>query len=298
MPVTMFDGLIVTDAMDMSGLTLYFGPEEGAVRAILAGNDVLLKPANSDAPLRGLREAVKTGRLTEERINQSVRKILAYKYKLGLSEKVITPIEGVDTVVSGKDTRKLTEEIAQHAMTLVKNEENLLPVAAGKRAVVLCLTNGEDKNSVGNTLAATLRQNGLRVERVAIDERATPEEVAEAIKKAQAAEIVIAGLYGRVRSGAKNSIGLPAAGEKVLREVLGSNAKVVAVSFGNPYLLRGFPEIKNYVVAYGDMTALQRAAGQAITGKIEFNGRLPITIGNYARGTGLKVQGGANTAGR
>ncbi len=69
-----FNGLVVTDAMDMSGLTLYFNQDEAAVRAVIAGNDVLLKPSNGDAPIRGLREAVKSGRISEERINESVRK--------------------------------------------------------------------------------------------------------------------------------------------------------------------------------------------------------------------------------
>ncbi len=282
-----FDGLVVTDAMDMSGLTLYFNAEEGAIRAVLAGNDILVKPAHSDLPVKGLKEAVRTGRITEERINQSVRKILAYKYKLGLGEKKITPLDTIDTIVSGTETRKLADEIAADAMTLVKNEDSFLPIQAGKRAVVLCITNGEDRNFVGNTLTATLRQNGLQTERIWIDERSTPKQIEEAIAKSKAADVVVAGLFGRVRSGAANSIGLPKSGETVLDEVLKSNVKTVAVSFGNPYLLLGFPEIKNYVVAYGDMTALQRAAGNALTGKIEFKGKLPITIGNFPRGTGL-----------
>ncbi|HEX8289682.1 MAG TPA: glycoside hydrolase family 3 N-terminal domain-containing protein [Pyrinomonadaceae bacterium] len=284
-----FDGLIVTDAMDMSGLTLYFTQEEGSARAIMAGNDVLLKPANADAAIKGVREAVQSGRITEERLDQSVRKILAWKYKLGLSEKKITPIEAIDTTVSSSATRQLTDEIAQNAITLVKAEENVLPLKNGAKALVLCITNGEDRNYVGNTLTTTLRQNGLKVERVVIDERATEKEIADAIAKVKSSEIVIAGLYGRVRSGAKNSIGLPASGEKVLREALASNAKVISAAFGNPYLLRGFPEMKTYIVSYGDMTSLQRATGNALTGKIDFKGKMPITVGSYERGTGLSL---------
>jgi len=284
-----FDGLIVTDALDMSGLTLYFNQEEAAVRAILAGNDVLLKPANADAAIRGVREAVKSGRITEERLDQSVRKILAWKYQLGLSERKITSLDAIDTLVAGRETTRLADEIANDAITLVKNEDNILPVKSGANAVVLCITNGEDRNFVGNSLTGTLRQNGLKVERIVIDERSTEKEIADAIAKAKSAEVVIAGLYGRVRSGAKNSIGLPAAGEKVLREVLQSNVKVISVAFGNPYLLRGFPEMKNYIVAYGDMNSLQRATGNAIAGKIDFKGKLPITIGNLPRGTGLSL---------
>lgn len=285
-----FDGLVVTDAMDMSGLTLYFNQEEGSVRAILAGNDVLLKPSSADAAIRGVREAVKSGRISEERINESVRKILAWKYQLGLSEKKFTPLDSIDTTVSSLATRQLTEEIAENAITLVKNEENFLPVKSGTNAVVLAITNGEDRNFVGNTLVSVLRAGGVKVERIAIDERSTPQEIENAINKSKAAEVVIAGLYGRVRSGAKNSIGLPEAGEKVLREVLNSEKPVINIAFGNPYLLLGFPEMKTYIVAYGDMTSLQRASAEAITGKIEFKGKLPITIGAFQRGTGLQLK--------
>ncbi len=285
-----FDGLIVTDAMDMSGLTLYFTQEEGAVRALLAGNDIILKPSNADAAIRGIREAVKSGRITEARLNESVRKILAWKHQLGLSEKLITPIDSIDTTVSSLPTRELTEVIAENAITLVKNETGVLPVKSGTNAVLLAITNGNDINFVGNPLVSRLRANGVRVERIAIDERSTPEEIENAITKAKAAEVVIAGLYGRVRSGAKNSIGLPEAGEKVLRAVVQSEKPVINIAFGNPYLLLGFPEMKNYIVAYGDMTSLQRASVDAVTGKIEFKGKLPITVGNYVRGTGLSLQ--------
>ena len=286
-----FDGLIVTDAMDMSGLTLYFNQDEGAVRAILAGNDILLKPSSADAAIQGIREAVKSGRITEERINESVRKQLAWKYQLGLSEKKYTPLDSIDTTVSSLATRQLTEEIAENAITLVKTEANILPVKSGANAVILAITNGDDRNFAGNTLTNALRANGLKVERIAIDERSTAAEIENAVSKAKAADVVIAGLFGRVRSGAKNSIGIPEAGEKVLREVLKSEKPVINIAFGNPYLLRGFPEMKTYIVAYGDMTSLQRATAQAITGKIEFKGKLPISLNeNYRRGTGLNIK--------
>lgn len=284
-----FDGLVVTDAMDMSGLTLYFNAEEAAVRAVLAGNDVILKPSSADAPIRGLREAVKSGRITEERINQSVRKILAWKYKLGLEKKQFTPLDSIDRIVASQETQNLSDEIARGAITLVKNDGNALPLKAGQKVLALCITNGEDRNSVGMTLMRSLARNNLRVERVTIDERATEKEIENALKKASEADVVVAGLFGRVRSGAKNSVGLPESGERVLNQVLKSSKPVVSIAFGNPYLLRGFPSMKNYVVAYGDMPSLQSASADAVAGKIPFSGKLPITVGNYSRGTGLQL---------
>ncbi|HEX3083274.1 MAG TPA: glycoside hydrolase family 3 N-terminal domain-containing protein, partial [Pyrinomonadaceae bacterium] len=123
-----FDGLIVTDAMSMSGLTLYFTQEEASVRALEAGADLLLKPADPDASLRGVRDAVKKGRLSEQRIEQSARKLLAAKFDLGLAQQRITSLDGIDRNVAGKRANELADEIAQDAITLVRNDAKLLPL--------------------------------------------------------------------------------------------------------------------------------------------------------------------------
>jgi len=150
------------------------------------------------------------------------------------------------------------------------------------------VTNGEDRNFVSNTLQRTLRAAGITFEAVILDERSTEEEMNAARKKAGEADVVLAGLFGRVRSGAKNSVGIPEAGAKVLRELLQGDKKVINVSFGNPYLLNNFPEMKTYIVAYGDMQSLQRATARALVGEIDFKGKLPISLGaNYPRGTGI-----------
>lgn len=292
-----FDGLITTDAMDMSGLTIYFNQDEAAVRAVLAGSDVILKPANTDAAIRGIKEAVQSGRISEARLDESVRRVLAYKYQLGLDKPKITPLEEIDSIVSGAQTRLLSGEIAESAMTLVKNDGKNLPIAKNKKTVVLCITNGEDRFSVGNTFTNTLRSLGVTaVERIVIDERATQKEIAEAIERVKNAETVVAGLFGRVRSGAKNSIGLTETGTQVLKAVLQNNPNTINFSFGNPYVLRGFPEMKTYAVAYGDMASLQRAAARAVAGEIDFSGNLPVAVGEFKRGTGIRLKNGNKIA--
>ena len=286
-----FDGLIVTDAMDMSGLTLYFNQDEAAVRAILAGADVLLKPASADVAIRGIKEAVKSGRISEQRIDHSVRKILAWKHLLGLNEQKITPLDQIDKLVSADETRLLSNEIADSAITLVKSEAGVLPLKKDKKVFLFGVTNGEDRNFVANTFQRTLRQSGINFEAVILDERSSEAEISEARKKASESDVILAGLFGRVRSGAKNSVGIPEAGAKVLRELLASDKKVISISFGNPYLLGNFPEMKTYVVAYGDMTSLQRATARALVGETEFKGKLPISLNEkYQRGTGLSLK--------
>jgi beta-N-acetylhexosaminidase len=282
-----FKGLTVTDAMGMSGLTLYFNQDEAAVRAFLAGSDILEKPADYDLALKGLREAVNSGRIPMERLNESVRKQLAWKYELGLFKNKITPIEQIDKVVSNQEMMKLNDEIAKNAITLVKKQDGVLPLQKGKKAVVITLTNGEDRLMVGSNFVGSLRSQGLDAERIVFDERSTNEEMNFALNRIRRADVIIIALFARVRSGAKNSIGLPEKGFAVMKEVLKGEKPVVSISFGNPYFLRNFPEMKTYIAAYGDMTSLQKAAANSVMGNANFVGKLPVTIGEYPRGTGL-----------
>lgn len=285
-----FKGLIVTDAMSMSGLTIYFHQDEAAVRAFLAGADILEKPENVDLTVKGLRDAVQSGRIPQERLNESVLKQLAWKIELGLMKKKIVPLESIDSIVSSQESRQLANEIANNAITLVKHENNLLPLNKEKTVAVLCITNGLDRGSVGNTFVWTLRANGIKTERIALDERSTEKEIAEAIEKVKNSDLVVTGLFARVRSGAANSIGIPEAGEKVLKSAFANNKPTIGVSFGNPYFLRDIPQFQAYIAAYGDMSSLQRATANALIGKQDFVGKLPITIGDYKYGTGLSLK--------
>ncbi|HEX8351634.1 MAG TPA: glycoside hydrolase family 3 C-terminal domain-containing protein, partial [Pyrinomonadaceae bacterium] len=126
---------------------------------------------------------------------------------------------------------------------------------------------------------------------VVLDARSSEAEVRDALERAQKADVVVASMYGRVRSGATNSVGLPEQGARVLSALLEKKVPVVGVSFGNPYLLQSFPSLRTYVVAYGDMPSLQRAAARALLGQSGFSGRLPITLpGLYPRGTGIQLK--------
>jgi beta-N-acetylhexosaminidase len=287
-----FDGLIVTDAMSMSGLTLYFTQEEASVRALEAGADLLLKPADTDAAIRGVRNAVKSGRLTEKRIEQSARKVLAAKYDLGLVEQRLTPVDEIDRVVSSKDTLKLAEEIADHAITLVRDDAKLLPLNLPPKATVfnLAITNGDDRLIITQPFVSALARSGRKIVTIVLDDRSSEAEVKKALDLAGKADLVIASLYGRVRTGQARSVALPEPGAKALEALLDRQTPLIGISFGNPYLLTSFPRLQTYVVAYGDMPSLQEATAEALLGQIDVTGHLPISLpGLYQRGTGIQL---------
>lgn len=286
-----FKGLIVSDAMSMSGLTLYFTQEEAGVRAFLAGTDILEKPADVDAMLRGLKAAVASGRIPMAKLDESVRRQLAWKYEVGLTKNKITPLDQIDRIVGGPDSTKLTDEIAEKAITLGRMENGALPLQRDAKIVVIGISNGFDGPGTMGSFAGTLRSNGLRFAQAYLQENSLAEQAAAARKAVSEADIVIVGLYGRVRSGAKNSVGIPENGAAILREALASGKKVIGVSFGNPYILSSFPEMKTYLVAYGDMSSLQRAAARSILGTQDISGKLPITLpGLHPRGTGIQIK--------
>lgn len=285
-----FSGLIVTDAMSMSGLTLYFDQAEAGVRAFLAGSDILEKPADTDMMIRGIVTAVNSGRISQQRLNESVRKILAWKYEVGLFKNKMTPVDQIDKIVGGKESQDLTNEIAAKAITLVRNDGNALPLDRTKKIAVLGISNGFDGPATMGSLVTTLRANGIKFDAAYLQENSTAEQVAAARKAVEAADTVVVGLYGRVRSGAKNSVGIPENGAAILRDLLAANKNVVGISFGNPYILGAFPTMKTYIVAYGDMSSLQRSAANSILGLQDTTGKLPISLpGLYRRGTGIRI---------
>jgi beta-N-acetylhexosaminidase len=111
------------------------------------------------------------------------------------------------------------------------------------------------------------------------------------LERANHADLVIASLYGRVRTGQARSVGLPEPGAKALSAMIGSRMPLVGISFGNPYLLQSFPELRTYIVAYGDMPSLQQAGAHALLGQIDVSGKLPISLpGLYPRGTGIQLK--------
>ncbi len=283
-----FKGLIVSDAMSMSGLTIYFTQEEAGVRAFLAGTDILEKPADVDAMLRGLKEAVASGRIPMSRLDESVTRQLAWKHELGLFKERITPLDEIDKIVGNAETLALTDEIATKAMTLIRNDGDL-PLDRSKKIAVIGISNGFDGPATMNSFAGGLRSAGLKFTPGYVQENTLQQQIDAARKTVQEADVVVFGLYGRVRSGAKNSVGIPDNGAAILREALAANKRVIGISFGNPYVLGAFPEMKTYLVAYGDMPSLQRAAARSVLGLQDITGKLPISLpGLHPRGTGIQ----------
>jgi beta-N-acetylhexosaminidase len=207
-----------------------------------------------------------------------------------LTKEKIIRLDTLDRIISGTEAASLADEIGERSLTLVRNGENLLPLDRSKKISVIGISNGFDGPGTMSSLLGTLRQGGLKFKSAYVQENSLPDQFTAARKAIADADVVILGLYGRVRTGAKNSVGLPENGVALVQEALSKGKKVIGVSFGNPYTLTSFPQMQTYLVAYGDMPSLQRGAGRGLLGTQNITGKLPITLpGLHPRGTGIQL---------
>ena len=282
-----FTGLVVTDAMRMGAITSHYEAGEAAVRAILAGADQVILSNDTDAAIVAVFAAVKSGRITEKRIDESVKRILDVKKRLNLYDKGTPFIGKIAKIVDTPATQALEAEIARRSLTLVREQQGVLPFQKNLKLLSLVIADEATLNGPTGPLAADLKARVPSVKTVRLDPRSTPEETKAAVEAAKDADVVLVSLFVRIRSG-QGKISVPEAGKSALPQILAAGKPVVAVSFGSPYLLRDFPDLPTYLCAWGGQDVSQTAAVQALFGETAIGGKLPITIPGLAkRGDGI-----------
>ncbi len=281
-----FQGLIVTDALSMGAITDRYGAGEAAVKALEAGSDVLLFPTDVDAAVDAVVEAVRSGRVTPERLERSVRRVLEAKARAGLHLGRIVDLDAVERRVGTGAHRAFADSAAARSITLVEDRDGLVPLAGGSRVLSVTLAGGTDLLA-GQAFNAALRSAGLRVHAVHVDASEPDGPAYEALAAAaDSADVVVAGVYLGTADGAGEEA-LPAPFRAWLRRSVGRRPTVL-VSLGNPYLLSAAPEVGSYLLAWGGRPLMQRAAARALTGRAAITGRLPIALPpDHAIGDGL-----------
>ncbi len=280
-----FQGLIVTDALDMGGLVEHFDPAEAAVRAVLAGGDQVLKSTNTDAAIAGVHAAIASGRIPIARLEESLRRILAAKARVGAP---LPDFASIFRLVDNPAHRAVCEEIARRSLTLVREAPGTLPLEAGLRVVHVIASDG-GQGKVGEDISRELKTRLRNPPEVfVLDPRADPKVAEAALQAAGQADAVVLSLFVRFQSG-RGTLALSDSSREVVARIAAAGRRVVAVSFGTPYLLRELPQLSTYIAAYGGQTDIQIAVGRALFGEAAFTGRLPVTIpGLAARGSGIQ----------
>ncbi|TFJ92467.1 glycoside hydrolase family 3 protein [Lentibacillus salicampi] len=267
-----FDGLIITDSLGMSGANVV--PEDRvAVEAFKAGNDVLLNPPDVELAHNSMMEAVENGEITEERIDESVYRILEAKMDKGLFDDPYTDPDAIDNIGTD-DHLQTADEIADRSITLVKNENDVLPL------------NGNDDVFITGPSAAKpdllsdqLTEKGIEANSFATGTSPTDGEIEEAVANAEDAEKVVVTTY---------TANTNAAQEELVHALEAAGKPVVVAAIRNPYDLMVFPEVDAYLATYGFQDVSVKALANVISGDVNPSGKLPVTIPDmYDEGHGL-----------
>lgn len=283
-----FHGITVTDAMDMQGVTSQFSQGEAAVRAIEAGADVLLMPLDPEACIKGILAAVKSRRISQRRIDESVAKLVAAKQRVGLYANRFVDLNRIADGIKDARLDALAQRAADEAVTLVKDDKHMFPVADASGACLVILTEGRF-SSRGQALLNTVVRRAPKMSTfLANPSMPDPElsAISTGMKDCQqsyiAAFITVAAYRGTVE--------LEGGLAKFVNSIIQASPAVALISLGNPYLLKNFPTVSSYLATFSPSTSSEIAAAKAMLGEIRVQGKLPISIpGVASRGDGIQV---------
>jgi beta-N-acetylhexosaminidase len=285
-----FTGLVVTDAMEMGGITTKYPTGLAAVRAIQAGADMLLLPPDPEVAINEVVRAVERGDIPAARIDRSVEKVLAAKSRLGLHKRRAVDLERIADVVASPASLALAREVAERSITVVRDLDRILPVNPLRPARIFSVAlAGDTDTAPASAFQAELVRRFPGTRTASVDQRTPDDVTARALRSASESDVVVMATVVRVISGS-GSVGLPDKLREFAGRILSSGKPVIWVAMGNPYLLRAFPQARTYMCTFSYSDVSQAAAARAISGEIAVAGRSPVSIpGEAAVGEGLSI---------
>jgi beta-N-acetylhexosaminidase len=285
-----FDGIVFTDAMDMRAISGRLGSGEAAVRSFLAGADVILMPTSVEEAAKGLVDAVRSGRISTERLDVSVLRLLRAKEALGLHREREVPLERVQARVGIPEHTRVADSIARLSITVVKNGRDLLPLRGTRSARVLSVSYRRTTDVLaGGAFNRRLRETYPRLLTAEVDLDSDASVYDGLLRQAQGLDLVVVSTYVRAVS-YSGTIALPEDVTEFIRALGEAGVPHVVVSFGNPYLISDFPDVQAYVLAWSGSVASQVAAAGALFGDFDVRGRTPTRIPGFAEiGDGIQI---------
>ena len=291
-----FDGIVFTDAMDMVSVTRLFPRGEAAVRAVLAGADVIVMPRDVKQAIDAIVSAIDDGRLTEGRIDESVGRLLRLKEDLGLAEERSVPLEMIPQVVGVPEHMEMAREVAERSITLIQNRRDLLPLLGTRRARVMSVSfrNPGDVLS-GRYFNSRLRETYPRLVTRSVDESTNSEGYQDLLRRAGRSDLVVVSVY----SNYAGRVELPDATVEFVNKLARRRITHVVISFGNPYLISLFPDARVYLLAWSSAQVSQQAAADALFANIAITGRSPTGMDPFfAVGDGIQIPLKGSVSGR
>ncbi|WP_341834126.1 glycoside hydrolase family 3 N-terminal domain-containing protein [Chitinophaga pollutisoli] len=280
-----FDGIVVTDALEMQGIRKYYSNGQESLQSLLAGNDLMELPSTAKGSVQAIAAAIRKGQISREEVYMRVKKILRAKYETGLAN-----VQAIDPVNIAKDLNAevlpLRRRISEAAITVLRNDNHLLPMSpvAGRQKIAVVAVGVDGGN---NTFLNAVRAHRPDVAGYVFSPRQTEAQIAGMVKVLKRDyDAVIVALQDYSRRPA-NNYGITRAERAVIKQIQ-EEMPAVTVAFGNPYAIRYFCEAPTIIAAYEDDSITHRAAADVIFGKLPPKGKLPVTVcENFPFGTGL-----------
>lgn len=291
-----FDGIIYTDSMGMAGVTALYTPGEAAVRAIKAGNDIVLHSPDDGAAVAAIKSAVGSGEIPPAQLDRSVERILRAKARTGLNRVRAVNLDALPALVGGRAHQAVADEVSQKSITLVKDERNQVPLKVAADAQVLYLSildtpGGWRIAAPSRAFIPELKRRWRAVTSVELSERSTANELELVRAMSSRYDAVIASVFVRASSGS-GRMDLPANMQTLLRGIARqteqSRRPFITVIFGNPYTAMFLPDVPAVLLTYDYYDRAERSAVRALAGEAPITGKLPIGLPGVAeRGAGL-----------
>ena len=285
-----FEGLVVTDAMDMGGITVRYAPGEAAVRAFIAGADALLMPPVPDAAFEGLLNAVKSGRITGERLDASVRRILRAKARLGLEENRLVDVNAINHKFGHVAWQAEAQDISDRGVTLLRDTPHRLPLDGTQPTRALLLAFYADPEPYpAEDLERELRARFDSLTTLRADTKFVKADTLK-LPPPDSYDVAILALFVRV-SDRKGNVDVPAEQAALAEQLFKTGKPVITVGLGSPYLIERFPQAETWLAAFGISDVAQISVARALFGEIPVRGHLPVTIpgGDMKLGFGLEL---------
>jgi beta-N-acetylhexosaminidase len=284
-----FQGLVVTDALDMGGIAKGFSSAEAAVRALEAGADALLMPADPEAAIHAVVAAVESGRLSRQRIRESVVKVLSAKERVDLGRRRVVDLEGLGDVINGPEASARGQEVADRAVTLVRNYNNIVPLANPQNACYVVMTESRG-SSEGREFVQQVRMRARQAAVETLDPSMSRADLDAALARLASCQTYAVEAFATVAA-YRGSVALAGDLPHVLETLETLGKPLVLVALGSPYLLRDFPNATAYLATFSNVPPSEIAAVRALWGEMDIRGRLPVSIPGQADwGDGIQTK--------
>lgn len=285
-----FKGLIITDALNMKGVSAGYSSGQSEVMALMAGNDILLMPENVPQAINAIKEALTNGLIKEDYLNQKVKKILYYKEQSGLNKLRKLSTTNLHADLNSAKSQTLIKKLAETSITVLKNDDNILPLKNLEKHSIAALTIGSSED---NPFQAMLR-NYAPVSMYSISKNHNTQQADNLIKQLNNHNLIIISVQNNSMWPGRN-YGINDQTINLINQLSETNNVILNI-FASPYSLSSFGDklmnAKSIIVSYQDGREFEEASAQIIFGALPARGKLPVSVIPF-----YSIYAGENTPG-